>query len=117
MKALLPLLLLSSCTLSHEKQPDGSTSTLIAVGGKGAHRQGVGTIWNNEKSFNHFVTVAGTVAAGAIAANVSEAQEVTKQGETAASVKKEAIAAKTKRIEGAQALKAKELEMMEVPAP
>ena len=108
---------LSSCVLLHEQEADGATRTFAAIGGKGAYDKAQGVAYDNEKSFDTAVITAGTAYTAYQAAKSFAASEATKQGETAASVKKEAIAAKTKRIEGAQALKAKELEMMEVPAP
>jgi hypothetical protein len=55
------------------------TNQAYALGGKLAHRWGVGSFWNGEKSFRDGALAAGAIATSGFSAAATEAQEVTKQ--------------------------------------
>lgn len=90
---------IASCTAVKESEtttkPDGTVtqkdSAVVAVGGKGAHRQGQGTIWNNEKNMGQLIGAATTAATGYFAFKGYEAQQVTEQVTIKAATKQRAI--------------------------
>lgn len=81
MKALLllPLLLMCSCVVMHERDASGAHATYASLGGKGAYRKGVGLIHNHEKSFRDGVVAGTMIASGYFGMGTQQAKEATSQ--------------------------------------
>jgi uncharacterized membrane protein YebE (DUF533 family) len=85
---LIPLLLTSCAAVNR----DGA----IMLGGKGAAKgEGWALIYNGEKSFRDFTTLAGTVAAGYFATAAHKATEATSQVAAKEATKKHAASQAT----------------------
>ena len=111
MKYLLALLLLPSCVVLHEQEPNGSTATYASLGGRGAYRRGVGLVHDHNQSFRDAALAATAIAASAYSAATAAEQEVTTRNAARQATAQQAEVEATKRVIDNNATKVKITEL------